>query len=286
MVDINEYDITEDYINLYSCHEHDDSPISILKRLMTINEYNLPAKFTVNNTHSTFFYIRLKCIFDENQQFHSYNDQPAFIFEHSDTGIGKRISWYNHGKLHRINKPAEIIYLGEGSHLHHYYENDKHPLNKLTKQEFKNSILSSEMYTYEDQITHEIWFNGPFKSQEYWYKNRELHRIGGPAIVVYFDQSTQACFEEWRINGQITRYDGPAVIYYKSKNKLSLISKRITNIIKTVFNSHNEYQNQVYVDTVIESYSWYVKNKKIENDIPSRWPLCQSEIIKFKLQHM
>jgi hypothetical protein len=63
------------------------------------------------------------CFYDENEQFHSYNDLPAIIY-----GTEKK-RWYKNGKIHRENdKPAEIR--ADGTEVWHkndlvHRDNDK-----------------------------------------------------------------------------------------------------------------------------------------------------------------
>jgi hypothetical protein len=45
-----------------------------------------------------------------------------------------------------------------------------------------------------------------YRSEESWYKNGELHRIGGPAL---YDMNGKY----WYVNGKRHRLDGPAIEY-------------------------------------------------------------------------
>ena len=54
--------------------------------------------------------------FDENNQFHSYNDQPAIIYAN---GAKK---WFQHGSYHRDNDQPAIIW-ADGTKL--WYQHGK-----------------------------------------------------------------------------------------------------------------------------------------------------------------
>lgn len=55
-------------------------------------------------------------------------------------------------------------------------------------------------------------------TEEWKNKNRELHRLDGPARIVH--QYGDLVSELWYLNGKKHREDGPAVIYYYSNKKI------------------------------------------------------------------
>lgn len=55
---------------------------------------------------------------------------------------------------------------------------------------------------------------------KWWYENKNLHRIGGPAIEKY--DGTKA----WYINGSHHRLDGPVIEYSDGTNKWFLHGKK------------------------------------------------------------
>ncbi len=52
-----------------------------------------------------------------------------------------------------------------------------------------------------------------FLEQEYYYKHGNLHRIGGPASIVYDPDSPKPSAITYYVNGKIHREDGPALYY-------------------------------------------------------------------------
>jgi hypothetical protein len=56
---------------------------------------------------------------------------------------------------------------------------------------------------------------------EYWYKNDQLHREDGPAIIEPF-------YQAWYINGQITREFGLHRRYVRKSQRISLNSFKFT----------------------------------------------------------
>jgi len=52
-----------------------------------------------------------------------------------------------------------------------------------------------------------------FLEQEYYYKHGNLHRIGGPASIVYSPDSPKPSTITYYVDGKIHREDGPAVYY-------------------------------------------------------------------------
>ena len=48
----------------------------------------------------------VKCLYDKNHQFHSYNDLPAIIWKDGTKW------WFKHGKFHRDNNLPAIVFCG------------------------------------------------------------------------------------------------------------------------------------------------------------------------------
>ncbi|SDF64928.1 hypothetical protein SAMN04244560_01019 [Thermoanaerobacter thermohydrosulfuricus] len=64
----------------------------------------------------------------------------------------------------------------------------------------------------------EYWDSGKIKRIEY-YKEVELHRDNGPAVIEY-DHNGNIMKEEWYKENIIDREDGPAVVTYYTKRAL------------------------------------------------------------------
>ena len=121
------------------------------------------------------------CILDKNAKLHSFNDEPAL-----GTPNCREKSWYKHGKVHRIGKPAITFPGGE----HWYFNGKLHRLDGPAKK-------------VEDEGREEWWVNG------------KLHRIDGPAIQIKDD------YECWYKNGEKHRDGGPAVTYLNMNDSYS-----------------------------------------------------------------
>lgn len=57
-----------------------------------------------------------------------------------------------------------------------------------------------------------------FLEQEYYYKHGNLHRIGGPASIVYSPDSSKPSAITYYVDGKIHREDGPAIYYNYTGN--------------------------------------------------------------------
>ena len=79
---------------------------------------------------------------DENNFFHSYNDEPAEIwYEKNGDKIKNSEEWFYNGYRHRLNDPAKIIYINGKIGLKEYYIHGK----QLTKEEWEIEVNRLEM---------------------------------------------------------------------------------------------------------------------------------------------
>lgn len=143
-------------------------------------------------------------VYNENGMLHSYNDQPAAVFDN-----GLKI-WYNNGKLHRENdQPAKIYSDGK---LEYYTENK---LNRLNGP----AVVFPDS---EDTI--------PLKRNFMWYRDGKKHRINGPAEV------WQDGTEEWYFDGIHLEEEHKKIVvdFYYKNDILSLINFYNLFILKNI----------------------------------------------------
>jgi hypothetical protein len=105
---------------------------------------------------------------NEHNEFHSFDDKPSF--EYLDSSI---ISWHKNGLLHRLDKPALIRTLINGTKLEEYYNDGIYNIPNIKTQLFihdNNSIKSNEdsliiVNETEDKLLDENMYN--FNKQIY-----------------------------------------------------------------------------------------------------------------------
>jgi hypothetical protein len=141
--------------------------------------------------------------FDENGEFHSYNDAPAFADTKSKNK--RNFMWYNHGVLERKNGLAPFIYI----------ENDVDRITYMTSLDGKTAHsfngFPSKIYYYSK--------NEQFKF--FWHNNGQPHRENSLPVNLFFSekkfQSEQvkgnaSDYKIWKVCGVIHNVNGPAEI--------------------------------------------------------------------------
>ena len=105
------------------------------------------------------------------------------VFE--TNGIKQSIKWYKKDVLHRVGGPAEEI------------------LNMSRRWHTQGNLYREQTRSHWDS------WDDPECPEfiEFWYKEGELHRLDGPAVI-YADGA-----EKWYKEGEPHRLDGPAVKY-------------------------------------------------------------------------
>jgi hypothetical protein len=61
------------------------------------------------------------------------------------------------------------------------------------------------------------------------FLSKVRHRVGGPATIVYYEDSDQISYESWIQNNQYHREDGPAYIEYHMNGKPARIDYYIND---------------------------------------------------------
>jgi len=124
-----------------------------------------------------------KCLYDENGQYHSYNDLPAIIMS-SGTKF-----WYKHGNYHRENDLPAIVW---PNGTQEYYKNGVEYKPKITIPDYVSNYLGDKCTCDENGLLHSyndlpavIMSNG---TQE-WHKHGKLHRDNDLPAVVRYDGS-------------------------------------------------------------------------------------------------
>lgn len=82
------------------------------------------------------------CTLDENDKYHSENDEPAYIHNMRQFDKRQYKAWYKHGKRHRENGPAIEKAYGDDE----YFLNDQ----RLTKEEFFRIIALKRIKKIKD----------------------------------------------------------------------------------------------------------------------------------------
>jgi hypothetical protein len=113
------------------------------------------------------FYEILTKTFDEEGNFHSYDDKPA-------TSNNISWDWHKNGKRHRDNGQPAILYKNNPEHFH-FFENDQtHRLNNLPAHSMGDRV--------------------------HWYVRGDLHRTNGPSILS-FSTNTREVSEGYALYG-------------------------------------------------------------------------------------
>lgn len=189
---------------------------------------------TISLTH-VIFWLNFK------GKFHS-KYSPAFI---SNLENGYIEFWLMHGRLNRLNGPAENVFRKNGNiYASVWWRNgERHRIGNAAEMLFHDSgnvrrigwWKSGTVYSYLNNpslteyyknggIKRQDWHNGSkcYSVQYYnsgvilskqWLDNHQYHNLIGPSYIKYFENGRKQC-ESWYYNGQIHRQDGPANICY------------------------------------------------------------------------
>lgn len=153
-------------------------------------------------------------------------DGPAFIETKKD-GTVVRECWYINGKLHRENEPAIIKYYTESIHKFWYLNGiNYNPNGPSTEMRNLKCDLINESYTDKEGKLHRedgaasVEYNYGYLKKVQYCINGKLHRIGGPAVIIYHGLlSRQISREEYHVNGELHREEGPAITCYDADHK-------------------------------------------------------------------
>lgn len=99
---------------------------------------------------------------------------------------------------------------------------------------------------------------GPRTIHKY-YKDDELHRIGGPATITYIDNVLDC--EEYRVNGDLHRIGGPALILYTSNATVVYYEAYYQS--GEVHRIDGPARINYYSDGTLRSEAYYVNGKSV-----------------------
>lgn len=224
---------------------------------------------------------------------------PAVIYYY-ENGNRKEEGWYNNGLLHHEdNLPAVIYYHENGNKQGElWYQNgERHRNNNLpswilyykngnTKEEewYQNSKLHRE-----GDLPHQIEYheNGNKKKEEWSryreirdyddYRNYDIHRDNGPAMVFYYENGNKK-EEKWYQNHMINSQNNlPAVItYYENGNKKyeawykNNLYHRDEEVIIDLKKTRLPAVIEYYENGKIRDEKWYENGRDITNEI-NKW---------------
>lgn len=147
----------------------------------------------------------IACITNSKGEHHSFNDQPAVIYE---TGC----SWYLNGKLHRISNPAII-----NDEAEQWFLNGK--LHRTDGPAIIKENGDKEWFYYGSLHRKD----GPaieyVNGHKEWILYGKLHRTNGPAIECSNGDKS------WYLNGLRHKTDGPAIEYFNGYDEWWLNGK-------------------------------------------------------------
>lgn len=148
-----------------------------------------------NVRKETGFYYIVHYTVDEENRYHSYNDNPAFV-KYETIGKSYEKKWYKNGVLHRDNDEPALINV----HLRCYYTDGV--LKKTA--EYYRDILSSITFYKEDGS----------REKEYRYKDSKLYKMtqfydDKTKIVIKYYENGNIQEKKWYKNGKLFRENGP-----------------------------------------------------------------------------
>jgi len=98
---------------------------------------------------------------------------------------------------------------------------------------------------------------------EHWFQNDILHRLDGPAVILY-DENGYKSYERWYQNGKPHRLDGPALINYNNGSVLygiwyhkgiQLTNLEIKNIyVSNILPSLEPYFDEIRLVSIVINY--------------------------------
>jgi hypothetical protein len=197
-----------------------------------------------------------QAIWQEDRKKYRAGDKPADIMYRPAGGKLQEIWYEPNGKVGRSNGKPAII---------HYSKNDgKTPVQKIWKR-------NGKIYRDDDKPSI-VTFSGAtgIKNREEWInENNETHRDGDkPAIIVYNDDGILVQ-KIWNKKNKIHRIDGPAnVLYWRNGTPRSESWYRAGILHR---DGDKPSEMEYYNDGTIEYEGWKEGDKYIErpNDKPS-----------------
>lgn len=131
--------------------------------------------------------------FDEKRKLHRYDGGPAFVYP----GVTKQ--WYQHGRLHRTDGPAEIWEPGKDMYKERWFKNGK------VHRDGDEPAVTYQSGTQE------------------WVKNNKWHREGDKPAVIDSDGEMT-----WAVDDKRHRETGPARIKADGTEEYWLDDKKVT----------------------------------------------------------
>ncbi len=128
-----------------------------------------------------------------------------------------------------------------------------------------DGLLCSKKIVSGEFLTETIYNIGGINMTTFYYKG-EIHRVGGPAIINYINETGDLCNESWYQNGLIHRTDGFAFIEYFSSGH---IYQEIWYENGTAYREDGPYLIQYHENSKIHVIKWNNIDEK------NNRPLCQ-----------
>ena len=137
----------------------------------------------------------------------------------------------------------------------------------------------------DPEIVETFYDSGELHTQ-YWYQNDQLHRVDGPAWVIYFDSpGKEICNEYWYLYGKRHREDGPARVTYDEFGKIRFEDFYLNDYLHRTDGPAEIWYNP---SEKFQYIAWYLHHERIhpENwlkDNGYKWPLSKEQQTEFLL---
>lgn len=168
----------------------------------------------------------VKECFDDNDELHSINDEPALVQESVTSVTRKRTEcWYSHGKLHRDNGlPAKVVIVDDAVLEEYWFENDcLHRVSGpavFTRYRYRDNQVREVKY-YQHGKLHRVGYPAVFSftrnghlNHVKFYTHNALDSLVRPGIIEYYLNGSHLSAVKYYKKGRVYRKDGPAVTEY------------------------------------------------------------------------
>lgn len=149
-----------------------------------------------------------------------------YYYDENDEKIISEIDYLYNGRFHRENGPAKLFLYDNGNiKEEHYYRNGEfYPDSKgvTIRKFFKNGALKSTCEQIKDNYIKITNYNkSDLKVDEKYYFNGNLHKVDGPAMIIYYNDGKTIKEQYWYRFGKLHRLYEPAVQYDNNGNVIS-----------------------------------------------------------------
>lgn len=166
------------------------------------------------------------------------------------------VRYFKKGKLHRLRKPAVLVY--EYEHGKKINVVEEYWLNGYLHRDGDRPAVIRREYSPE--------LNNVLTVKEEYYKHGNLHRVNGPAQIHYDQNGIKHC-ESYFIENKKHRVDGPAYITRWSDGTLKHVEYYENNRLHRL----NGPARTIYIGDDQSIINWYVYGKPVKENEYVAW---------------